>query len=125
MAVSSASATANSIGMDFMKLLVAQLQNQNPMEPLNNNEMASQLAQLSSLEQLEMMNGSFQQVLAGQQKLQAMALIGKEVEFLPEGATEAVRGRVQSVEVYDEGIRLSIGEGGYVVDLSDVQSIRG
>ena len=125
MAVSSAIGTANSIGMDFMKLLVAQLQNQNPMEPLNNNEMASQLAQLSSLEQLEMMNGSFQQVLAGQQKLQAMALIGKEVEFLPEGATEAVRGRVQSVEVYDEGIRLSIGEGGYVVDLSDVQSIRG
>jgi len=60
----SAIGTASDIQMDYMKLLITQLQNQNPLEPLNNNEMASQLAQFSQLQQLESMNSTFAQVLA-------------------------------------------------------------
>ena len=56
MAIESTMSTASEIQMDYMKLLVVQLQNQNPLEPLNNNEMASQLAQFSQLSQLETMN---------------------------------------------------------------------
>jgi len=55
--------TASDIQMDYMKLLIAQLRNQNPLEPLDNNEMASQLAQFSALQQLESMNSSFAEVL--------------------------------------------------------------
>ena len=55
--------TANDIRSSFMKLMVVQLQNQNPLEPLDNNEMASQLAQLSELQQLETLNSNFGQVL--------------------------------------------------------------
>ncbi len=45
----SAVTSSSKIQTDYMKLLVTQLQNQNPLEPLDNNEMASQLAQFSQL----------------------------------------------------------------------------
>ena len=48
--------SASKIQMDYMNLLITQLQNQNPLEPLDNNQMATQLAQLSQLQQLESMN---------------------------------------------------------------------
>ena len=41
---------------DFLKLLVTQLQNQDPLNPASNQEFAAQLAQFSSLEQLMEMN---------------------------------------------------------------------
>ena len=56
--------TASNIQMDYMKLLVTQLQNQNPLEPMDNNQMASQLAQFSQLQQLESMNSNFANVLS-------------------------------------------------------------
>ena len=63
MASTSEITSASNIQMDYMKLLITQLQNQNPLEPLNNNEMATQLAQFSQLQQLESMNESFADVL--------------------------------------------------------------
>ena len=78
----SATATASNIQMDYMKLLITELQNQNPLEPLDNNEMASQLAQFSSLQQLETMNSNFAQVLASAQRGYANSLIGKKVSYL-------------------------------------------
>jgi len=114
--------TSADIRTDYMQLLVTQLQNQNPLEPLDNNQMASQLAQLSQLEQLENMNGTFRQVLAAQELLQAMELIGKEVTFLPGGQDAPLSGRVDAVEVYDTGTRLKVGD--HVVDLAEVESIR-
>src|SRR4030043_1746709 len=92
---SSALNSASTIQMDYMKLLITQLQNQNPLEPLDNNEMASQLAQFSQLQQLESMNTSFSDVLAGIQRTYAASLIGKEVSFVGgdwAGAGELTRG---------------------------------
>lgn len=43
---------------DFLKLLITQLQNQDPMNPASNQEFAAQLAQFSSLEQLQQMNST-------------------------------------------------------------------
>jgi len=78
----SAIASASGIQMDYMKLLITQLQNQDPLEPLNNNEMASQLAQFSQLQQLESMNSNFAEVLAITNRSYANSLIGKEITFL-------------------------------------------
>jgi flagellar hook assembly protein FlgD len=122
MSITSVGASANEIRNDFMKLLVTQLQNQNPLEPMDNQQMATQLAQLSTLEQLENMNTTFQKVLASQEQTQAMELIGKEVDFFPEGMTELCRGEVAAVNVYDEGIRLVVGD--YLVAPGQVQAIR-
>ena len=77
----SAIASASNIQMDYMKLLVTQLQNQNPLEPLDNNEMASQLAQFSQLAQLESMGSSFAEVLATTNRSYANSLLGKTITF--------------------------------------------
>jgi len=87
MATESAITTATSIQMDYMKLLIAQLQYQNPLEPLDNNEMASQLAQFSQLQQLESMNASFAEVLATTNRSYANSLLGKNVTFREEDET--------------------------------------
>jgi len=81
MSLVSAIGTASDIQMDYMKLLIAQLQNQNPLEPLDNNEMASQLAQFSELQQLESMNSTFAEVLLIANRTYANSLIGKEITF--------------------------------------------
>ncbi len=56
---------------EFLKLLIAQLQNQDPMNPMQGDQMASQLAQFSSLEQLQEINTT----LTGQQSA-AGSLLG-------------------------------------------------
>ena len=56
--------SATTIQADYLEVLIAQLQNQNPLEPMDNTEMASQLAQFSQLQQLESMNSNFAKVLS-------------------------------------------------------------
>jgi flagellar basal-body rod modification protein FlgD len=71
------------IGKDaFMKLLVTQLKNQDPLNPMNNFEFTAQLAQFTALEQLLSINQSMSwlnDVRAGQLHSQAVSLIGKDV----------------------------------------------
>ena len=122
----SATSSASSIQMDYMKLLIVQLQNQNPLEPLDNNEMASQLAQFSQLQQLESMNKSFAKVLATTELTYANSLIGKEVSFMLEtdtGATDIKSGIVEQVYNNVDGeIFLRVGD--YMFGLENVITVK-
>ncbi|OQY16553.1 MAG: hypothetical protein B6I36_10105 [Desulfobacteraceae bacterium 4572_35.1] len=90
----SISATSSSkIQTDYMKLLVTQLQNQNPLEPMDNDQMASQLTQFSQLEQLESMKSSFSDVLKRTENSYATSLLGKRVTFY---ATNEVSGELET-----------------------------
>jgi len=119
--------TASDIQMDYMKILVAQLQYQDPLEPLNNNEMASQLAQFSQLQQLESMSSSFSDVLTNVERTYANSLIGKEISFVVETET-GERGILSAVvkEVYNdvEG-QIVLSTGDYTLGLEDVISVKG
>jgi len=97
---SSAINSASNIQMNYMKLLVTQLQNQNPLEPMDNNEMASQLAQFSQLQQLESMNSNFANVLSSTERTYANSLIDKEISFASEdetGSRDITSGIVEEV----------------------------
>ena len=125
--------TASNIQMDYMKLLIAQLRNQNPLEPLDNNEMASQLAQFSSLQQLESMNSSFAEVLALTNRSYANSLIGKGVTFFAQdietGSMEQKEGIVN--EVYNDPttgeslLGVTVGDEEYTLGLDAVILVRG
>jgi flagellar basal-body rod modification protein FlgD len=78
---------------EFLRLFVAQLQHQDPLSPMEPNELASQLAQFSSLEQLTTVNGHLAQLTdASKQTTTAalLGLIGKQVRF--DGSQLAVTG---------------------------------
>ena len=122
----SATATAGDIQTDYIRLLVTQLQNQNPLEPMDNNEMASQLAQFSQLQQLETMNSSFADVLSTTEHNYANSLIGKEISFASvneTGTQEITSGIVEEVINNIDG-RTVLVAGNNTIALEDVISVK-
>jgi flagellar basal-body rod modification protein FlgD len=126
--MSSASAinTASDIQMDYMKILVTQLQYQDPLEPLDNNEMASQLAQFSQLQQLESMSSSFSDVLTNVERSYANSLIGKEISFAVETETgeREIRSAVVEEVYYDVEGQIVLATAEYTLGLEDVISVK-
>jgi len=103
----------------FMKLLIAQMQNQDPMEPMSNSDMMAQISQLATVESLNSLNASFSDILELARLGNGVDLVGKEVIYEQEG--ELHSGIVQSVVVRDGDIRLQIGE--QQVELEDILTI--
>jgi len=121
--------SANNIQADYLEVLIAQLQNQDPLEPLDNNEMASQLAQFSQLQQLESMNSNFAKVLATTESTYASSLIGKELTFFKQtetGDLVEMSGAVKKVfNDPKEGLLLVLetAEGDYTLGLDGIISV--
>ncbi|NMG17612.1 flagellar hook assembly protein FlgD [Aromatoleum bremense] len=66
----------------FLKLLTTQLKNQDPMNPLDNAQVTSQLAQISTVDGIERLNTMLGQIMEGQQSseaMQAASLVGRGV----------------------------------------------
>ena len=82
-AQTAASSKNNALGQEqFLTLLVAQLKNQDPLNPSDPTEFTAQLAQYSQLEQLFNLNDSMDQLAAAQnnsERLSALSLIGQDV----------------------------------------------
>lgn len=74
--------TSNELGKDeFLKLLITQLQNQDPTDPMENTEFISQMAQFSSLEQMTNMSSSFTKMANYITASEAVSTLGKTVEL--------------------------------------------
>lgn len=119
--------SASDLQMDYMKLLVTQLQNQNPMEPMDNNDMASQLAQFSSLQQLESIGSNFTDVLSAVEQSYGSGLIGKEVRYLgqaEDGSRQIFKGMVQGMfRDVEDGNKVKLIVDEQVVNLKDVVGV--
>ena len=94
---------------DFLKLFVAQLQNQDPLSPMESTEFTSQLAQFSSLEQLTNVNQNLDYLLMYQSSMnnaEAINFIGSTVKA--SGSSIGVK----DGESRPDTIRLGSGCGG-------------
>lgn len=72
---------------DFLKLLISQMQHQDPLEPMKNHEFVAQLATFSNVEQLVSVNegiSSLGQIQTAAYESSAASYIGKEVEVISE-----------------------------------------
>jgi flagellar basal-body rod modification protein FlgD len=114
----------------FMKMLVAQMQNQDPMSPQDNQAMVAQLAQFSSLEQMQQLNQNIlglavlQQTNAVMSQLtQSSALIGQRVTYIDPETNEERTGEVGKVKLLDGVATLEID--GHDVPLGNVTAILG
>jgi flagellar basal-body rod modification protein FlgD len=90
---------------DFMKLFLAQMQNQDPTKPMDDSQMLSELSQMTQISTLQ----SVEKALAGTQLAQSSALIGKHVTGLDVNGAP-VDGVVTSVtQSTDAGLVLAVG----------------
>jgi flagellar basal-body rod modification protein FlgD len=89
---------------DFLKLLLAQLANQDPTSPMENTEFIAQMAQFSSLEQMTNMSTGFTKMASMLSSSEAVSSIGRSVEIdlgdtsltgIVEGATRGENPQVQ------------------------------
>ena len=94
---------------DFMVMLVAQLKNQNPMEPMDDKALMGQVTQLNSLHELQAISAQLKTLAAASQTSYAASLIGKQVKTFKTGE-EPVEGQVTAMEIIDGDVILTIGD---------------
>jgi len=112
------------LGKDaFLKILLAQIKNQDPLNPTDGSAMIAQLAQFSTLEQLQNLNTGMQQLLQNQMLGDFSSVIGRVVLYqgdngvAKQGVVESMlwRGRESLLRINSELVPLSklleIGEG--------------
>jgi flagellar basal-body rod modification protein FlgD len=85
---------------DFLKLFVAQLSHQDPMNPMNDQDMMGQMASFSQLEQITNMAAANQTIATSLSSSSAVSLIGRTVTYLDNDKV-AHTGTVEKVTVTD------------------------
>jgi flagellar basal-body rod modification protein FlgD len=83
---------------DFLKLLIAQLSAQDPMNPVDDKEFIAQMAQFSTLQATTSMQQTITQMSSQQQFLQANALLGRDVA-LQDSQGAQITGTVSAIQV--------------------------
>ena len=113
------SKTSEEMGkQDFLTLFTAQLQNQNPLEPVKNEAFVAQLAQFSQLEALTNMQTSldtFVTSMSGERMLNSASLIGKKVA-VSDSLTQLTKGGT-----IDANIDLPEGAAGIKINVTDAR----
>lgn len=91
----------------FLKLLVAQMKNQDPTDPIDASQQMSQLASFSTVEQAIKTNKNLESLIQETSMAQAASLIGKHIE----SSDGTAKGIVKSVEIKSDGLT-AVLEGG-------------
>jgi flagellar basal-body rod modification protein FlgD len=94
----------------FLQLLVAEMKNQDPTNPMDTSQYMAQFAQLSTVEQAMQTNSKLDALLSSQSLSQADGLIGKTVSFTDStGATFS--GKVASISINSDGSIATLEDG--------------
>lgn len=118
---SSQGSTAQVARDEFLRLLVTQLQHQDPLDPMKGADFTAQLAQLSALDNFEKLNSRFAEMLTLQELNQGSSLIGKQITFARAGSSNLDRGVVEAVKVVDSKVQLVVGNN--LVPLDQIRGI--
>lgn len=111
----------------FLKLMISELQNQDPLNPMDNTQMLQQIGQLRQITSNDKLSSTLDAVLTGQNLATASGLIGKEVHALTDDAKD-ITGVVDRVSVVtstddkkERRLRVHIGENS--IDINNIREI--
>jgi flagellar basal-body rod modification protein FlgD len=93
---------------DFTKMLVAELQNQDPTNPVTNSELMQEVSQIRSIQATDSLTSTLQSVLLGQSVATAGNLIGRTVQGKDAQGND-VSGTVSSVSISGGNAMLNVG----------------
>jgi flagellar basal-body rod modification protein FlgD len=103
---------------DFLKILITQLQHQDPTSPMEDKDFIAQMAQFSSLEQIRNMSQNFQKLSGLLASSEAAGVLGRNVEVRDGEAL--VRGVVEKVVRGNDPL---VSVNGKIYDFSQVESV--
>ena len=113
--------TSQTASIDYFQLLTVQLQNQDPVDPVDQEGLINDLTQFSILEGIENLNGSFSQFLQLQELTQGVNLIGKNVDFRDAATGEIRSGTATEVFNIDDSIQVLVD--GETVSLDQIARV--
>ncbi len=107
---------------DFLKLIVVQMQNQDPLKPQTDTEFLAQMTTFTTLEQTKTMQSDISQMRAQQQVLKGMSLMDREVVVKSSDLGGTTTGVVKGMDMQDgQNIKIVVGDKSYA--LSDVVEV--
>lgn len=107
---------------EFLQLLVTQVRNQDPLEPIKQQDFLSQLAQFSTLEGIEKLNSNFSAMLQLQELTQGAELLGRTAIYTDGSeSVEPISGVVEGVQYENNELLLDINA--TTVPISSVQRL--
>ncbi len=102
---------------EFLKLLVAQLSHQDPLEPMKDQEFIAQMAQFSALEQMMQINNNILKMNKTSDFNKAFFFLGKNVKILDKATQKIITGKVQEIDLANSGLpRLKVNNRTYTID---------
>lgn len=104
----------------FMKILVAELQNQDPMDSQDNTQYVAQMAQFSALEQMENLNEGLQNLSTNIKFQEGSSMIGKTATIDIKN-DQSITGLISSVKITDGDVK--VVSGGIEYDIDDVTEL--
>ncbi|HUY91743.1 MAG TPA: flagellar hook capping FlgD N-terminal domain-containing protein [Pirellulales bacterium] len=105
---------------DFLKMLITELQNQDPMNPTDNTQILQQISEMSNIAATSSLTSSLNGMLTEQNLSAASALVGRNVTGLADDGSNA-SGKVDSVTIANGTAKLNIGQ--QTVSLKNIQQV--
>jgi flagellar basal-body rod modification protein FlgD len=105
---------------EFLKLMIAELQNQDPLNPMENSDILEQIGQMRQIDSSTRLSDTLDSVLLGQNLSNANTLIGRRVEGLSDEG-ESIAGVVERVTIEDKSVKLHVAGG--TLSLTNVREV--
>lgn len=107
---------------DFLKMLITELQNQDPMNPTNSDQIMQQISEIRNIQATSDLTSTLSSVALGQSLATASNLIGRQVEGLA-GDGSKISGAVSSVSIKNGSPELNVGN--QTLTLANITSVDG
>jgi len=109
------------VGMDeFLKMMIAELQHQDPLDPMDNGQILQQISHIRDIVASDRLTETLESVFLGQSLATASSMIGRSIVATADD-TAQVSGRVDRVSIEEGKPKLHVGE--HTIDLKNILEI--